>query len=89
MSVNISDIFVHLNADLWRWISVKFLAICFMLVPCLAYSLAMMVEVICSSETSADFRRTTQHYNSQDRKNPSGRGGEMNASKHFQNVICS
>jgi hypothetical protein len=38
------------------------LATCFMLVSCLAYSLALKMEVTCSSETLADFQLTTQHY---------------------------
>jgi hypothetical protein len=38
------------------------LATCFMLVSCLADSLTSKMEVTCSSETSLEFQRTTQHY---------------------------
>jgi hypothetical protein len=40
---------------------------CFMLVSCLAYSLALKMEVTCSSGMSADFQWTTQCYMSKDR----------------------
>jgi hypothetical protein len=42
------------------------LAVCFMLVLCLAYSSAVKM-VICFSETLVDFHQTTQHYILQDR----------------------
>jgi hypothetical protein len=38
------------------------LAVCFMLVSCLAYSSTLKREVICSSETPVDFQRTTWRY---------------------------
>jgi hypothetical protein len=38
-----------------------------MLVSCLAYSLTLKMEVICSSETSVDFQQMTQHHMSEDR----------------------
>jgi hypothetical protein len=34
----------------------------FMLVSCMAYSSTLKIEVICSSETSVDFQRTTRRY---------------------------
>jgi hypothetical protein len=34
----------------------------FMMVSCLAYSLILKMEVICSSETTADIQHTTQRY---------------------------
>jgi hypothetical protein len=43
------------------------LAACFMLVSCLAYTSTLKMEVICSSETSVGFHRTTQCYNPKDR----------------------
>jgi hypothetical protein len=33
-----------------------------MLVPCLAYSLALKMEATCMFETSVDFQQTTWHY---------------------------
>jgi hypothetical protein len=42
-----------------RRISQTLLAICFVLVSCLAYSSALKNEATCSSETSDDFQRTT------------------------------
>jgi hypothetical protein len=44
-----------------------FFAACSMLVCYLAYSSTMMVEMICFSETSADFHRTTLPYIPEDR----------------------
>jgi hypothetical protein len=44
------------------------LAICFMLVSCLAYSSTLMMEVVCSSETPVDFQRTTLRYIAEDRE---------------------
>jgi hypothetical protein len=38
-----------------------------MLVPCLAYSSTPKIELICSSETSVDFHRTTRRYIPDDR----------------------
>jgi hypothetical protein len=35
---------------------------CFMLVSCLAYSSTLKLEETCSSETPADFQRTTRRY---------------------------
>jgi hypothetical protein len=43
------------------------LAICAMLISCLAYSFTTKLEVRCSSETSGDFQRTTWHYIREDR----------------------
>jgi hypothetical protein len=43
------------------------LAACFLLVSCLAYSLTVKMETICSSETSVDFHRTTWRYIPEDR----------------------
>jgi hypothetical protein len=40
----------------------QFLALCFMLVSSLAYSLVLKMEVICSTETSVDFERTLWCY---------------------------
>jgi hypothetical protein len=34
----------------------------FVLVSCLAYSLALKMEVTCSSEMAVDFQRATWHY---------------------------
>jgi hypothetical protein len=34
----------------------------YMLVSCSAYFFTLNMEVICSSETSVDFQRITQHY---------------------------
>jgi hypothetical protein len=42
-----------------RWLC---LLSAFTLVSCLAYSLALKMEVICSSETSVDFQQSTRHY---------------------------
>jgi hypothetical protein len=39
---------------------VALLAMCFMLVSCLAYPLTPKMEVTCSCETSIDFQRTTR-----------------------------
>jgi hypothetical protein len=39
-----------------------FFSACFMLVLCLAHSSTLKMEATCSSETSADFRRSTRHY---------------------------
>jgi hypothetical protein len=39
----------------------------FPLVSCLAYSSILKMEVICSSETSFDFQRTTWRYVAEDR----------------------
>jgi hypothetical protein len=39
----------------------------FTLVSCLAYSSTLKMEATCSSETSADFQRTTRRYISEDR----------------------
>jgi hypothetical protein len=41
--------------------STAVLAACFLLVSCLAYSLTLMTEAVCS-EMSVDFCRTTWHY---------------------------
>jgi starvation-inducible outer membrane lipoprotein len=38
------------------------LATCFMLASCLAYSLALKMEVTRSSEALVDFQQTIQHY---------------------------
>jgi hypothetical protein len=38
------------------------LAVCFMLIPCWAYSLTLKMEAICSSRTSVDFYRTIWCY---------------------------
>jgi hypothetical protein len=38
-----------------------------MLVSCLAYSLALKMEVICYSEPSVDFHQTTRRYIPEDR----------------------
>jgi hypothetical protein len=38
------------------------LASYFSLVSCLAYFWTLMMEAICSSETSVDFQRTKRHY---------------------------
>jgi hypothetical protein len=43
------------------------LATCFMLISCLVYSLTLMMEMTCSSETSVDFQWMTQHYIPEDR----------------------
>jgi hypothetical protein len=43
------------------------LTTCFMLVSCLAYSLALKMEAICSSETSVNFQRTARCYIPEDR----------------------
>jgi hypothetical protein len=43
------------------------LAICFMLVSCLAYSSTLKIEVTCSYKMSVDFQRTTRCYVPQDR----------------------
>jgi hypothetical protein len=52
-----------LQLGLWRVLSCgiqrALLAICFMLVSCLAHSSTLKTEVTCSSETIVDFRRTT------------------------------
>jgi hypothetical protein len=42
-------------------------ATCARLVSCLAYSFSMKLEARCSSETSADFQRTTWRYIREDR----------------------
>jgi hypothetical protein len=42
-------------------IELALLAACFMLASCLAYSSILKMEVICSSEMSDDFQRTTRH----------------------------
>jgi hypothetical protein len=51
---------------LWRVLSLTgnlhFLATCFMLVSCLAYSSTLKIEDTYSAETSAEFQRTTQRY---------------------------
>jgi hypothetical protein len=39
----------------------------FMLVPCLAYFLTLMMEATCSSDMSADFQQATQGYIPADR----------------------
>jgi hypothetical protein len=41
--------------------------VCLKLVSCLAYSSTLKTEVICSTETSADFQWTTRHYISEER----------------------
>jgi hypothetical protein len=38
-----------------------------MLAPCSVYSSGLMIEAICSSETPADFQRTTRRYIPEDR----------------------
>jgi hypothetical protein len=43
------------------------LAVCFMLVSCLDYLSVVQMEAKCSSETSADFQRTTPHCIAEDR----------------------
>jgi hypothetical protein len=43
------------------------LSYAFTLVSCWAYSSAIKIEVTCSSETSADFQRTTWRYIPEDR----------------------
>jgi hypothetical protein len=42
-------------------------AACLMLVSCMAFSLTLKVEMICSSEMSLDFHQTTQCYIPEDR----------------------
>jgi hypothetical protein len=42
--------------------STLLLATCFMGISCLAYSLALDAEAVCSSEMSVDFQRTTWCY---------------------------
>jgi hypothetical protein len=43
------------------------IAICFMLVSCLAYSSTVKMEESCSSETSFNFWWTSLHYNPESR----------------------
>jgi hypothetical protein len=47
-------------------------AVYFRAVPCLAHSSALKMEPTCSSETSIDFQRTTQHYIPEDRTHRNG-----------------
>jgi hypothetical protein len=43
------------------------LAVCFMLLSCLAYSLTLKMVAICSPETFVDFHQTTLNYILEDR----------------------
>jgi hypothetical protein len=43
------------------------LATCFTMVSCLAYSLTLKMEAICSFVMSVDFQRTTRRHVSEDR----------------------
>jgi hypothetical protein len=38
------------------------LAICFMVLSCMTYSLTLKMQAMCSSETSVDFQQTTLCY---------------------------
>jgi hypothetical protein len=60
------------------------LAAWFTLVSCLAYSLTLKIEAICSSKMSVDFPWTTQHYIPEDRKNSS-----VTIVLHFCNTVTS
>jgi hypothetical protein len=52
---------IVLNITLCRALK-ALLAVCFMLVPCLAYSSILKMEAIGSEEKSVAFRRTTRRY---------------------------
>jgi hypothetical protein len=45
------------------------LTVCFMFVSCFAYSWALKMEEICSSETSVDIHRTAQRHITDDSEN--------------------
>jgi hypothetical protein len=67
--------------------SIGLLATCFKFISCLAYYSTMKMEVVCPSETTVDFRRSTQRYIPEDRNLRAHRCEKLKSYKGFFSVI--